>query len=202
MANEVKENLEEGYTEFGGGIESRYGSYFYPSGKIGRFLAKFFATKAQPYLKDEPDLQGDTKTGKGLKKPEEGMGFSMNRSSLILPEVELNRKRRYEEYERMDEYPEVGAAFDIYADDSTQKDIKNKRWIIKSDSDFVVEQVEKLFDKVELDRVYWDIIRNAVKYGDCFIELVIDINNEKRGVQRIKVLNPKYILRIENEFGY
>ena len=35
-----------------------------------------------------------------------------------LPESELNRKRRYDEYEKMDDYPEITAALDIYADDS------------------------------------------------------------------------------------
>jgi len=30
----------------------------------------------------------------------------------------------------------------------------------------------------------------------------MDINNSNKGVQRIKVLNPNFILRVENEFGY
>lgn len=53
-----------------------------------------------------------------------------------------------------------------------------------------------------MDRVYWDITRNTVKYGDCFTELVVDLNDAKKGIQKIKILDPNYIYRVENEFGY
>ena len=47
MADEIEDNIEEsGYTNFGG-TENRAGSYYTPTGPIGRFFAKFFATKAQ-----------------------------------------------------------------------------------------------------------------------------------------------------------
>ena len=48
MADEIKNNQinESGYTTFGGS-ENRAGSYYVPTGPIGRFFAKFFATKAQ-----------------------------------------------------------------------------------------------------------------------------------------------------------
>jgi hypothetical protein len=102
----------------------------------------------------------------------------------------------------MDEYPEVGAAFDIYADDCTQRDTHNRRWAVTANSQLTIKRVERLFETIKLDRFYWDITRNAVKYGDCFIELVMDLNNPKAGIQRIKVLNPNYIIRVENEYGY
>jgi len=53
-----------------------------------------------------------------------------------------------------------------------------------------------------MDRIYWDIVRNTCKYGDCFIETILDVNNPKKGLQRIKVLNPNFIIRVENEYGY
>ena len=58
--------------------------------------------------------------------------WNYTRGLPFLPESELNRKRRYDEYEKMDDYPEITAALDIYADDSTQKDLRNKRWLVKS----------------------------------------------------------------------
>ena len=74
MADDVKKNgkLNEdsiGYTKFGaGGPGDRMGPYFYPSGRLGQFLARFFATKAAPYLARQGDdgptpqatLAGDT----------------------------------------------------------------------------------------------------------------------------------------------
>ena len=71
------------------------------------------------------------------------MGFSVLKSEPYLPEVEKNRRNRYKQYEDMDEFPEIGATFDIYADDCTQKDIRNRTWTIKSDNLTVVEEVNR-----------------------------------------------------------
>ena len=208
MAERIDNNdqiNESGYTEFSE-RNTRNNMYFYPSGRLGRFFAKFFATKALPYLSDKTQdsapLAGDTVITKDVIKPSEPNRFSMSRGGPILPEVELNRKKRYRDYEEMDEYPEIGAAFDIYADDCTQKNTRNQRWKIKTENPDVVEEGDRLFEILKFDRFYWDIARNAIKYGDCFVELIMDINNPGKGVQRMKVLNPNYILRVENEYGY
>jgi len=212
MADEIKNNKinESGYTTFGGS-ENRAGSYYVPTGPIGRFFAKFFATKAQLPVQQAIDhgtvlpQTGDTVITTQVIKdanidnaPALG-GISRN---PILPELELNRRRRYKDYEEMDEYPEIGAAFDIYADDSTQKGSRSERWTIKSESDLVVDEVESFFQNVNLDKLLWDIARNTVKYGDCFIELIVDVNKPGEGIKKIKILNPNWILRVENEFGY
>lgn len=88
------------------------------------------------------------------------------------------------------------------SDDSTQRNIRGDRWSVKSDSITVIEEVEKLFKRIKLDRFYWDITRNVYKYGDCFIEIIVDLNNPEAGIQRIKILNPKFILRQEDKYGY
>lgn len=197
--NKINENSGPGYVTFGGpGTGS---AYSYPRGRIGRFFAKFFATPAIPYLQDAEDLAGDT-----VINPEQEhrpARMSTNHQRLpYLPEVEINRKKRYSEYERMDDYPEITAAFDIYADDSTQRDTKNRRLVVDSQSTLVVDEVNKLFTKMKLKKIIWDIVRNTVKYGDCFIELIADVNNSDHGLRRLKVLNPNYIIRVENSYGY
>ena len=217
MADEVKnkERVDEGsigYTQFGAGSsDARIGPYFYPSGRLGQFLARFFATKAAPYLAKQGDegstpqahLAGDTVQSADVVTPDilPAVG-AMHRTSLQLPEIEKSRRERYKRYEEMDDYPEIGSAFDIYADDSTQKNLRNDRWTILSESQMVVEELDQMFRHVQLDRDYWDIVRNTVKYGDCFIETILDVNNPKKGLQRLKVLNPNFIIRVENEYGY
>tara|TARA_R110000751_G_scaffold4287_1_gene21024 strand:- start:3451 stop:5199 length:1749 start_codon:yes stop_codon:yes gene_type:complete len=202
MATEInKDKLNEdsgpGYTTFGGPAQGM--TYAYPRGKIGQFFAKFFATPALPYLNKDVEAGG----GDTVINPERPARMTSQSTKLpFLPEVEINRKRRYQEYEKMDDYPEITAAFDIYADDSTQRDTTNKRWLINSESTLVVNEVNKLFKKINLRKFYWDIVRNTVKYGDCFIELVADINRPERGLRRIKILNPNYIIRVENAYGY
>jgi|TARA_Y100000310_G_scaffold58497_1_gene53805 hypothetical protein len=218
MADELKKNkkVEEGsigYTQFGTGgtAAGQMGPYFYPSGRLGQFLARFFATKAAPYMAKQGDdgstpqahLAGDTVLNADVVTPDKlpAMG-TMSRSTLQLPEIEKNRRERYKRFEEMDDYPEIGTAFDIYADDSTQKNLRNKRWTVHSESQMVVDEVEDLFTTLKLDRHYWDIVRNTIKYGDCFMETILDVNNPRKGLQRMKVLNPNFIIRVENEYGY
>lgn len=204
MADEIKNKINEGYTEFGNVTQPEF---YYPTGPIGRFFAKFFARKAVlPLQKELEGKSGDTiinadviKTGEPTDSP--AGAILVNRTPLI-PQLELNRKRRYKEYEEMDGYPEICAAFDIYADDSTQKNSRNEEWLVKSSSQDIVEEINDLFTKIALDRLLWDITRNTVKYGDCFAEIVIDVNKPEQGVRKIKILNPGYILRVEDEYGY
>ena len=209
-----KKKLDEdaiGNTKFSNTPDSNTGPYFWPSGRLGQFLARFFSSKAAPYVKKQADdgptpqatLAGDTVQNVDTVKPDAlpAMG-SLSRATLQLPEVERNRRERYTKYEEMDDYPEIGTAFDIYADDSTQKNLRNERWTVLADNQLIVDEVNRCFRQIQLDRDYWDIVRNTCKYGDCFIETVIDINNPKKGLQRLKVLNPNFIIRVENEYGY
>ena len=182
MADEVNDELNEsGYTTFGG-TQSRAGGIYTPTGPIGRFFAKFFATKAQlPAAKaiDKGHVtpeQGDTVVSTEVIKDQEVDGAPAMggvQRNPILPQLELNRRRRYKEYEEMDEYPEIGAAFDIYADDTCQKGTRAERWTIKSDSDLVVDEITKLFEQVNLHKFLWDIIRNTVKYASRRLKSLI-----------------------------
>tara|TARA_R100000951_G_scaffold78619_1_gene66375 strand:- start:2631 stop:4391 length:1761 start_codon:yes stop_codon:yes gene_type:complete len=210
MADKIEENINEsGYTTFGG-TQNRAGAYYTPSGPIGRFFAKFFATKAQLPAAAAVDGKVHPETGDTVISTEVIKDISLEGGPAvggvsrnpILPQLELNRRRRYKEYEEMDEYPEIGAAFDIYADDSTQRGLRGQRWQIKSDNDLVVDEVEDLFKQIKLDKFIWDIVRNTVKYGDCFSELILDVNKPEEGIKKLKILNPNWILRVENEFGY
>ena len=197
--NKLNENAGPGYTDFGSPGQGT--TYAYPRGKIGKFFARFFATPAIPYLDQQDKMSGDV-----IINPERPITpprlSSYSQKLPFLPEVEVNRKKRYQEYERMDDYPEITAAFDIYADESTQRDTKNRRWIINSDSTLVVNEVNKLFTKLKLRKTYWDVVRNTVKYGDCFMELIADVKKPDLGLRRIKILNPNYIIRVEDSYGY
>ena len=209
MADKInKDQVNENYTQFGSGPESRVGSYWSPTGRFGKFVSKFFTKKGQeglikqsPELHNEPvrPLAGDTFASEDqIKMPSGGV----TRYELHLPEVERARKHRYGEYESMDEYPEIGTAFDIYADDSTQEDIRKRRWVVKTNDKLIVDEVDELFQQINLDRSLWDMVRNVVKYGDNFIETIYNLKHPERGIRRIKILNPRYILRVEDKYGY
>lgn len=204
MGNQINENAGPGLTTWtpvgDGSVQSMY-----TTGYMSKIFAKFFATEAQRKLAiggDPRNIEGDLIVNpKGLDNILSPL-WSYTRGLPFLPESELNRKRRYDEYEKMDDYPEITAALDIYADDSTQKDLRNKRWKVVSDSIDAIEEVERLFDRIKLERVYYDIVRGTCKYGDTFIETVANANDMEAGIMKVKVLNPYYIMRIEDKFGY
>lgn len=202
--------LNEGYTEFA----STQNGYFAPFGVIGRFFTRFFARgrsedpeqeqlsdpiKPLTQLPPKP-LHGDTVTSKDVIRASQMLNDRTRYP--ILPQQEYDRKTRYKEYEDMDTYPEIGSAFDIYADDCTQENLDGSKWDIITKEELVKEEVSELFKQIDLGGLLWDIVRNTVKYGENFIELVVDINNIKKGIQRIKILNPNFLYRVEDEFGY
>jgi hypothetical protein len=210
MDSREKQLNESGDTVFGNPNSTAAATpWFNPLGVFGKWWSRYFATKAQPYMTQQSTAEptpihpvaGDTIINPNVVYQSPGGTPAIIRSPFI-PELEMNRKNRYGQFESMDEYPEVGAAFDIYADDCTQRDTRNRRWAVKANSQVTIKRVEQLFEAIKLDRHYWDITRNAVKYGDCFVELVMDLNNPKAGIQRIKILNPNYLIRVENEYGY
>lgn len=211
-----QKKLNEGFTEFGNN-RSPYSLYFYPIGRVGKFFSKFFTNQGAEALVNQDRQQIPANAEGNNPKPAQPLhGDAINKPDIIkasqlmhrktrypiLPEQEYDRKRRSKEYEDMDTYPEIGSAFDIFADDCVQKHIDGSRWEIQSDSRMIKDEVEELFDTIKLETFLWDIVRNTVKYGDCFIELIVDLENIKRGIQRIKILNPNFILRVEDEFGY
>jgi hypothetical protein len=202
--------LNEGFTEFA----DTQAPYNKPYGLIGRFFRKFFAREVEDVEDDQyidpiskrsvatpKPLQGDAvQSNQVVKIPSE---FGHNKSYYpILPQVEYDRKKRYKEFEDMDGYPEISSAFDIYSDDCTQENVDGTAWEIVSDDEMVKAELEDMFEQINLSRYLWDISRNVVKYGDIFLETIVDLNNIKRGVQRIKILNPNFIFRVEDEFGY
>lgn len=210
MANR---QIREGFTEFANPTNP----WFSPVGVVGKFFAKFFSSgkyskpeaQTDQQLRDPArpvkvnptqPLHGDTVQQRDVIKA--SMLAHSKTSYPILPQVEHDRKRRYREYEDMDGYPEIGSAFDIYADDCSQENLDGSKWDIITDDELAKKEISELFEKIELDVYLWDIVRNTVKYGDNFLELVVDIDNIKKGIQRIKILNPNYIFRVEDEFGY
>lgn len=200
----LEENLDEnaGYTSFPG--SNTFGQGPPLSGKFAAFFKSFFTTKqkrGRPPSKDP--YRGDVvKNADGeMDGPITG-SVGMVKGATRLPQVEYERRRRYHDYEKMDEYPEIGAALDIYADDATQSHLDGEMVTVETEDDRVRGAIEDFVAETDLDKYLWDIIRNMCKYGDCFVENIVDMNNPDAGIQRLKILNPVFIYRREDRFGY
>lgn len=106
---------------------------------------------------------------------------------------------RFVDYEEMDDYPEIAAAIDIYADDATQTDMQINRsmWLSSPDKD--VEKLgNDLFHKtLRIDEELWEIARTLVKYGNDYEEVLV--NDE--GVKGLNFMPPPTVRRIEGPRG-
>lgn len=202
--NEQNEQLDEnaGYTAFPG--STGYNQQAPLSGAFAAFFKSFFGTKkkrGRPAANAQNPYKGDVvKNADG--EPDTSVGIGVSKGGIKLPQIEYERRRRYQDYESMDEYPEIGASLDIYADDATQKYIDGEMLTVDTETPEIADAVRSFVKETNLDMFMWDIIRNMCKYGDCFVENIVDLNNPDAGIQRLKVLNPVFLFRREDRFGY
>lgn len=199
MDENLKENM--GATEFPS--SSSYGDDAVGyRGRFAAFFQKFFGGSRRGRPPGVPPLAGDTQSAAAEVPEDYAGGFGKTNGGHALPRVETQRRSRYQDYERMDKEAEVGAALDIYSDDATQENTRQELFELNSDNEVLKREVDRFIKQCRLDKHIWDIVRNVAKYGDCFVENVVDLNNTDRGIMRLKVLNPNYIFRVEDKYGY
>ena len=115
MVNQINENAGPGHTTWtpmgDGSVTTMYSTGF-----MSKIFAKFFATEAQRKLaigSDPRNIEGDLVINPNALDSVASPLWNYTRGLPFIPESELNRKRRYDEYEKMDDYPEITAALDI-----------------------------------------------------------------------------------------
>ncbi len=115
--------------------------------------------------------------------------------------IENDLLARFADYEEMDDSPEISAAINIYADESTQNDYETKKpvWVVSND-----KTIEMLLDDDLLrkrlrmgDEEIWEIARTCMKYGNDYEELLVD----NTGVVGLNFLPPATVRRIEGPRG-
>jgi hypothetical protein len=99
---------------------------------------------------------------------------------------EPNRLAAYYDFESMEFTPEISAALDIYAEESTTVSEKGQILTIYSESDRIKTILEDLFNNqldVNTNLQMWT--RGMCKYGDDFVYLKIDPEKGIVGVQQL-----------------
>jgi hypothetical protein len=95
----------------------------------------------------------------------------------------------------MDMDPIIGAALDIYADESTARNEYGRVVEIKTNNEQIKELLDNLFyDVLNVDFNLWPWTRNLVKYGDFFLHLEIA---DKLGIIGVQPLSTYEITRVE-----
>lgn len=129
-----------------------------------------------------------TKQSKNISINDENRRSNYEASRLVL----------YMDYNAMAQYPILGQAIELLAEESTtSKDNKNNILNIYSKSDKVKEELEYLFNKrlsINTNLFYW--CKNMLKYGDNF--LYLHLNSEK-GIVDVKQLTNICVERFEKE---
>ena len=126
----------------------------------------------------------------GVQRGTPGYGTYNQNQSFHTSKVEL-----FTDYETMDMDPILSSALDIYADESTVKDVDGDTLTIVSSNDEIRKILRNLFyDILNIDYNLWPWIRNACKYGDFYLHLDIE---EEIGIVNVMPLSAYEIVREE-----
>jgi hypothetical protein len=115
---------------------------------------------------------------------------------------EPNRLASYYDYESMEFTPEISAALDIYAEESTTMSEKGEILTIYSDSDRIKDILEDLFhNKLDVNTNLQMWARGMCKYGDDFVYLKLDPEKGIVGVQQLPNIEIERIEGASSKLG-
>lgn len=120
-------------------------------------------------------------------------GMNLNQTTAL---VTNNLKLMYRDCDVMDAYPEIGAALDLYAEESCVTNMKGQILNITSKSDRIKKVLDDLFVNrldIHINLPMWT--RSMCKYGNAFVMLNITDDNGIIGARQLPVYE---IERIEN----
>jgi hypothetical protein len=98
-----------------------------------------------------------------------GMSLQYQQLATMLS-IDSDLLLRFADYENMDDYGEITAALDIYADDATVADTVHGKVIWGESSDKVVRDIidDLLGRRLRIEDDIWTAIRTLCKYGNLF----------------------------------
>lgn len=134
------------------------------------------------------------KLNQSLTNQSHTLGSAFARTATILDRgFENDRLFKYVEYMNVEErFPEVSATLDIVADESIQRNVDGHILTVQCENEVVKEILEELlYSKLDIDNSAWKQIRNMVKYGDTFYEIVLE---HDEGVTALKYRSPRKVM--------
>lgn len=115
------------------------------------------------------------------------------------------RKERYSAYERLEETVHIAKlALDTYAEEIASSDENGNVLKIICSNETIKNVITELFlnkNFLNLNEKMYAISRNLCKYGDTFLEIVVDSENPKLGVLKISELDVYSTWRCEDRGG-
>ncbi len=113
----------------------------------------------------------------------------------------LPRRRRYHDYELMENDAIIHSALDFYADEAVQEDEHGDVLTIETEHPEIHKILDNLYnDVINVDFNLRSWIRDMAKYGDSFIRLYIDYESgNNMGIYNCDVLSPYHVDRVEGD---
>lgn len=111
----------------------------------------------------------------------------------------LNRVQKYAISEEMDNDPLVSAILDALVSDATQVGVATNRviWVDSANPDIKLI-LERMFDRLDMERISAPIIRNIAKFGDHFEGLILESNS---GILGLRPYHPADVARLHGPFN-
>jgi len=140
---------------------------------------------------------------KGIEQPlpKYGLADSIeNRLSQVFvgySDVSSDRITQYRDFDKMDlESIECQTALDIYAEEAAQPDSKTnmKIWVTSNDQK-KADELNGMFQRMNLEAKAYGIYRNIAKYGDCFLYLLLG----GYGVHDAYFIHPSRVERVQDD---
>lgn len=165
-------------------------------------MARKLSQRAAAFIRKITSREQETKRDLGPTRPYmDPSGRDFNLMSLYGYDVVGDYLRldhdiftRYYDYEEMDDYPDLSAALDIYADDATQTDEeKNQTIWIDSDDEMIADSGNDMLKRIRAEEQAWEIARSLCKYGNDYEEILVN----DYGVQGLNFMPPATCRRIE-----
>jgi hypothetical protein len=118
-----------------------------------------------------------------------GMTASYAQAYANYVKTEVERKRLYKEYDRMDDESEViTTALDVYTDDATDFDtfVGSRVWVTSNDEHRAGE-MNAFLKRLKIDKILPRIARNLSKYGDFPLKNEVAVGEKRKttGIERI-----------------
>lgn len=121
-----------------------------------------------------------------------------------LSHEELTKDTKLSVYRQMSEYPEINLALNTVTDEIISPDSKgvvanldivNKNHLNNINiKDNLIKEWDYVYNNLlKFDRTSWETTNNFLITGELFLEKVIDPNNPKKGLTKVKKLNPDNI---------
>ena len=131
-----------------------------------------------------------------------GLGDSLeDRLSQVFvgySDVATDRISKYRDYDKMDlESTECHTALSIFAEESSQLDSKTglKMWAESPKNPKIAEELNGMFQRINVEAKAYGIYRNIAKYGDCFMYNLLG----SYGVHDVYFVHPSRVARVQDD---